>query len=70
MLGGAMRTDKMRRQLLDILACPKCKTYPFELKVIQEEGIEVVTGELTCPKCKTQYPIEDAIPNLLVPEDR
>jgi len=63
-------TDKMRRQLLDILACPKCKTYPLELKVIREEGIEVVTGELTCPKCKTQYPIEDAIPNLLVPEDR
>lgn len=63
----------MKRDLMDILACPLCKQ-PFELEVEKEEGDEVVSGWLTrseCPfpdKCDGRYRIEDTIPNLL-PKD-
>jgi uncharacterized protein YbaR (Trm112 family) len=57
----------MLKNLLEILACPICKT-DLELKNIQEEDGEVVTGELLCLKCSNSYPIEDKIPILLPPE--
>ena len=59
----------MRRDLMDILACPTCKA-PLELAVTREEKYEVVEGTLTCTKCGTVYPIEDSIPNLLPVELR
>ena len=59
----------MRRDLMDILACPVCKE-PLELTVEREEDGEVITGTLTSPGCKTTYPIEDGIPNLLPAEMR
>ena len=59
----------MRRDLMDILACPVCKG-PLELRVVKEEGQEIVTGSLYCPNCQETYPIEDSIPNLLPPSLR
>lgn len=59
----------MRRDLMDILACPVCKG-PLELRVVKEEGQGIVTGSLYCPKCRETYPIEDSIPNLLPPSLR
>ncbi len=59
----------MRRDLVDILACPICKG-PLELSVQEEVGQEVVSGHLTCKRCSEDYPIEDRIPNLLPPEMR
>ncbi len=59
----------MRKDLVDILACPLCKS-PLELSVDEESGDEVIRGHLTCNKCSEQYPIEDRIPNLLPPEMR
>ena len=59
----------MKRELMDILACPVCKG-ELELKVVAERGDEVVTGSLVCHKCDETYPIDDAIPNLLPPEMR
>jgi uncharacterized protein YbaR (Trm112 family) len=56
----------MKRSLMDILACPVCKG-KLELKVVAEEGDEIVTGSLRCAKCNVTYPIEDSIPNLLPP---
>lgn len=56
----------MKRDLLDILACPACKAHPLELTVQKEEGQEIVTGTLKCPKCGRTYPIESSIPNMLV----
>lgn len=47
------------KELLDILACPKCKG-----ELILEEGD---TG-LICTKCKLKYPIEDDIPIMLIDE--
>ena len=59
----------MRKDLVDILACPICKN-PLELTVEEESGEEVVHGHLTCKQCSERYPIEDRIPNLLPPEMR
>jgi uncharacterized protein YbaR (Trm112 family) len=59
----------MKRELMDILACPVCKG-ELELSVEEESGEEVVTGSLYCRKCDEHYPIVDAIPNLLPPDQR
>jgi uncharacterized protein YbaR (Trm112 family) len=57
----------MKRQLMDILACPVCKG-ELKLTVAEENAKEVVSGSLDCPRCNHRYQIEDAIPNLLPPE--
>jgi len=47
------------QELLDILACPKCKG---DLKYDGEKGT------LTCLTCKLIYKVEDNIPNMLIDE--
>ncbi|HLF07742.1 MAG TPA: methytransferase partner Trm112 [Dehalococcoidia bacterium] len=61
----------MKRDLMDILACPVCKG-PLTLTVEEEdtEKGEIIKGSLFCPNCNETYPIEDSIPNLLPPELR
>lgn len=59
----------MRLDLMDILACPVCKS-PLVLEVEAEENDEVISGSLHCPECPQTYPIIDAIPNLLPPSLR
>ena len=54
----------MKRELVDILACPVCKG-GLELNVEVEGGGEVITGSLHCSECDVSYPIVDSIPNLL-----
>lgn len=59
----------MRKDLMDILACPMCKS-ELTLKADEEDGDEVIAGSLHCAKCDETYPIEDGIPNLLPPDLR
>jgi uncharacterized protein YbaR (Trm112 family) len=59
----------MRKDLMEILACPMCKS-ELTLTIDEEKDDEVVTGSLFCAKCNERYPIEDSIPNLLPPELR
>ena len=59
----------MKRELMDILACPVCKG-GLELSVEKENEEEIVTGSLYCQKCNERYPIVDTIPNLLPPDQR
>jgi uncharacterized protein YbaR (Trm112 family) len=59
----------MKRDLMEILACPVCKA-DLELEVSEEDENEVITGTLTCTKCGERYPITDTIPNLLPPDLR
>ncbi|MCJ7523032.1 MAG: methytransferase partner Trm112 [Dehalococcoidia bacterium] len=59
----------MKRELMDILACPMCKG-PLQLEVTEEDENEVITGSLKCTQCPETYPINDAIPNLLPPDLR
>ena len=46
-------------ELLDILACPNCKT-----------KVDLVKGgtALKCPQCRRVYPIKDDIPVMLIDE--
>ena len=59
----------MKKDLMDILACPVCKG-ELELKSEKEDGEEVLVGSLLCAKCSETYPIVDSIPNFLPPELR
>jgi uncharacterized protein YbaR (Trm112 family) len=59
----------MKKELMEILACPVCKG-ELELTVDEENDKEVVKGSLLCRRCSAGYPIEDAIPNLLPPDQR
>ncbi len=54
--GGFVSID---RELLDILACPKCKGNVHLNE--KEDG-------LICDNCKLKYPIRDDIPIMLIDE--
>jgi uncharacterized protein YbaR (Trm112 family) len=59
----------MKRELMEILACPVCKG-DLELEVTEEDETEIITGSLECKKCSVRYPITDTIPNMLPPDLR
>jgi uncharacterized protein YbaR (Trm112 family) len=52
--------------MMGILCCPVCKG-DLELMVTAEDEREVLEGTLRCPACAVDYPIEEGIPNLLLP---
>lgn len=45
------------KELLEILACPKCKG---EVYLTEDEN------SLICERCRLKYPIEDDIPIMLI----
>ncbi|MCX5752905.1 MAG: Trm112 family protein [Candidatus Krumholzibacteria bacterium] len=47
----------IRKELLDILACPACK----EKVVLNEAGTYLI-----CGTCHVRYPIEEEIPIMLI----
>jgi uncharacterized protein len=47
------------RELLEILACPKCKG---NIKLTETED------GLICERCRLRYPIKDGIPVMLIDE--
>ncbi|MBN1958123.1 MAG: Trm112 family protein [Desulfuromonadales bacterium] len=49
----------IRAELLDILACPKCKQ-----AVVLNEG----DNSLRCEHCRLTFPIRDDIPIMLIDE--
>ncbi len=51
---------KFNEELLEILACPVCKS---EVEYNKEKNI------LVCKKCKREYRIEDGIPIMIVEEN-
>lgn len=59
----------MKPSLMDILACPMCKSYPLSLHIFLEQD-EVVEGIILCSKCNRWYPIIDEIPYMLPDELR
>jgi len=54
----------MKKDMLDILCCPTCKS-DLDLKIEKEEKGEIISGTFSCKKCNCYYTIEDGIPNLL-----
>lgn len=55
----------MRRQMLDMLACPEDRHAPLELHVCSESKGEVDEGALYCERCSRFYPIVEGIPVML-----
>ncbi len=64
-----MREQKMKKQLMEILACPIDKHHPLELHVFEEKQ-EIIEGLIVCPQCSRWYPIRDEIPEMLPDELR
>lgn len=60
----------MRRNLLDILACPIDKHYPLRLIELKAEEERIIDGVLLCDQCGRYYPIIDEIPVMLPDELR
>lgn len=60
----------MKKELLDILACPIDKHYPLELIEINSKNDVIIDGALLCTKCNRFYPIIDEIPVMLPDELR
>ncbi|MEM2855682.1 MAG: Trm112 family protein [Candidatus Nitrosocaldaceae archaeon] len=59
----------MKRELLDILACPIDKYPDLELYELNSKE-EIIEGVIYCPQCSRFYPIIDAIPIMLPDELR
>ena len=59
----------MRMTLMEILVCPMCRG-DLDLTVSEQDGEEIVSGNLRCTECQEEYPIEDTIPNMLPPSLR
>lgn len=51
----------LKRELLDILVCPKCRG---------ELHYDRTREELVCNACKLAYPVKDDIPIMLIEEAR
>ncbi|MDH4123180.1 MAG: methytransferase partner Trm112 [Thermoplasmata archaeon] len=58
----------MKKELMEILACPMCKHHPLDLRIDKQDDKEIIAGSIKCSKCGLEYPIEDGIPNMLPPE--
>ena len=59
----------MKKDLMEILACPICKG-DLVLNIEKEDEKEVISGTLYCSVCNEYYPIEEGIPNMLPPDLR
>jgi len=49
----------LRPELMEILACPKCK----QAVKLAEDGLSIV-----CDSCRLRYPVRDDIPVMLIDE--
>jgi len=49
----------VRPELMEILACPKCK-----------QAVQLAEDQLSiaCPSCRLRYPVRDGIPVMLIDE--
>jgi SAM-dependent methyltransferase/uncharacterized protein YbaR (Trm112 family) len=52
----------MKRRLLDYLACPSCGETIRLVSVAEEEGIEIISGELQCVSCLKGFAIRRGVP--------
>ncbi|NIO21030.1 MAG: Trm112 family protein [Candidatus Aenigmarchaeota archaeon] len=58
----------MKESLMEILACPICKSHPLKLHIYQRTEEEISEGVILCSECERWYPIIDEIPHML-PDD-
>jgi uncharacterized protein YbaR (Trm112 family) len=53
----------MKKNLLDLLICPSCLPgeQRFRETVVEADGDDITTGQLTCGRCGIAYPIREGI---------
>lgn len=56
----------MKNDLLEILACPCCPEASLDLRVLNQDKDEIVSGELRCIACGETYLVQEGIP-MMVP---
>lgn len=60
----------MRRELLNLLACPACQQPNLDIATGDDDGGEEIhDGSLICGACGATYPISGGIPRFVVPDD-
>src|SRR6266403_4085901 len=52
----------MKKRLLDYLACPSCGDSISLSSIREEDGIEIITGELECTACRQRFAIRGGVP--------
>src|SRR5215212_4949591 len=58
----------MHADLLDILACPECRSN-LALRNAREQRGEIESGELRCTACARSYPIVNFVARFVPPEN-
>ena len=56
-----VRLTIVKPKLLDYLICPECQG-DLALQAVEQDGIEIMSGELTCVNCHRTFPIVRGIP--------
>lgn len=59
----------MRKNLMDILCCPICKS-DLHITAIKENEFDIIDGNLSCNKCNRKFIIKDEIPHMLATDDK
>lgn len=60
-----LKRQVMRKDLMNILACPVCKS-DLTLTADLEAEDDVIEGKLNCQHCKVDYPITGSVPNFVI----
>ncbi len=55
----------MKKEILAILRCPKCRAKKFSIKDSDSDKLEIRRASLICENCSSEYPVEDGIINFL-----
>lgn len=55
----------MNRNLGEKLLCSNCRSQTLKLNIDEEDGQEILRGEMSCRVCGNVFPIEDGIPIFL-----
>lgn len=59
----------MKKNILDIIVCPLCKS-SLSVRFESESETDIITGNLYCSVCHIYYPIDHSIANMLPPDVR
>ena len=54
----------MKSDIVPMLACPNCKG-DLKISISDQQGQDILEGNLTCIKCHEIFIINEGIPNLL-----
>jgi ubiquinone/menaquinone biosynthesis C-methylase UbiE/uncharacterized protein YbaR (Trm112 family) len=63
-------SEAMKEGLLELLACPSCRSHMVVAAIYARAGGEIVEGALACAGCELRVPIAAGIPTFVTPEEQ